>query len=310
MNCNQINNIPFRELLEKIGCKPVKENNKELWYLSLFREEKTASFKVNISANNFYDFGYGIGGTIVDFWCRYKTCNVKMAIKEISQLFSFPEQEHKIQLGSVSKAIKKIKEPKIKILDIKPITHSRLIDYLDERCLPKCVYSYIKEITFELKGIRNFAIGFQNDKEGYELRNKLFKGCTSKSVTTVINENSKVLCVFEGWSDYLSYLERTVACQYDVVQDWYKGMNESFLILNSLSMKEQATTYLKQFEQVKLYLDNDDAGRNLTAEFINSFSHVKDCSETYSEFKDFNEYHIFQTRKFQRTMDKISNLTL
>ena len=176
--------------------------------------------------------------------------------------------------------------------------------------MPKCVYSYIKEITFELKGIRNFAIGFQNDKEGYELRNKLFKGCTSKSVTTVINENSKVLCVFEGWSDYLSYLERTVACQYDVVQDWYKGMNESFLILNSLSMKEQATTYLKQFEQVKLYLDNDDAGRNLTAEFINSFSHVKDCSETYSEFKDFNEYHIFQTRKFQRTMDKISNLTL
>lgn len=309
MNCQQINNIPFRELLEKLGYNPVKKNNKEFWYLSPFREERTPSFKINISNNTFYDFGEGVGGTIVDFWCRYKNCNVKTAIKEISQLFSFPEQKHKTQFDLTRNESKKLKESQIKVLDVKPITHTILIDYLNDRCLSERIYPYIEEVTFELKGNRNFAIGFKNDKGGYELRNKLFKGCTSKAITTLIKENSKVLCVFEGWSDYLSYLERTIACEYEVVQDWYKSMNESFLILNSLSMKEQSITHLKQFEQVNLYLDNDDAGRNLSSEFSNLFSNVKDCSEGYSQFKDYNEFHVFQTRKFQKSMDDIRNLT-
>lgn len=310
MNCQQINNIPFRELLEKLGCNPVKENNKEFWYLSPFREERTPSFKINISNNTFYDFGEGIGGTIVDFWCRHKNCNVKAAIKEIPQLFSFPEQKHKTQFTLTGKEPKKSKESLIKVLDVKPITHSKLIGYLNDRCLSERIYPYIEEVTFELKGNRNLAIGFQNDKGGYELRNKLFKGCTSKAITTLIKENPKVLCVFEGWSDYLSYLERTIACEYEVVQDWYKRINESFLILNSLSMKEQAVPCLKQFEQVNLYLDNDDAGRSLTTELTSLFSNTKDCSETYSQFKDYNEYHVFQTRKFQKGMDDLRNLTL
>lgn len=310
MNCQQINNIPFRELLENLGFIPVKENNRELWYLSPFRAEKTASFKVSASNNTFYDFGEGIGGTIVDFWCHYKNCNVKIAIDYISRLFSFPEQEYKAQQSSpISKAPKKPKAPQIKILDIKPITHPKLIEYLNDRCLSKRVYPYIREVTFELKGNQNFAIGFRNDKGGYELRNRLFKGCTSKSITTFIKDESMVLCVFEGWSDYLSYLEQTVACEHEIVQDWYKDMNESYLILNSLSMKEQAIPYLRQFEQVKLYLDNDDAGRNLSAEFSGLFSNAEDCSGTYSEFKDYNEYHIFQTRKSQKRMDDLHSLT-
>lgn len=309
MNCQQINNIPFIELLDKLGYKPVKENNRELWYLSPFREERTASFKVNVSNNIFYDFGGGTGGTIVDFWCRLHSCNVKTAIDEISRLFSFPEQGYNTQQSSsISKASKKPKNPQIKILDIKPITHPKLIEYLNDRCLSERVYPYIREITFELKGNRNFAIGFRNDKGGYELRNSLFKGCSSKSITTFIKDGSKVLCVFEGWSDYLSYLEQTVACEHEIVQDWYKDMNESYLILNSLSMKEQAIPYLRQFEQVKLYLDNDDAGRNLSAEFSGLFSNAEDCSGTYSEFKDFNEYHIFEKRKYQKAMDDIRNM--
>lgn len=311
MNCNQINNIPFRELLEKLGFKLVKENNRELWYLSPFREEKSASFKVNIASNTFYDFGEGSGGTIVDFLCRLHNCNVKAAIEEVSRLFSFPKQGYKTQQSSpISKASKKSKESQIKILDVKAIVHPKLMQYLNDRCLSERVYPYINEITFELKGNRNFAIGFMNDKGGYELRNSLFKGCTNKAITTLIKEESNILCVFEGWSDYLSYLERTIASEHEVVQDWYKDINESYLILNSLSMKKQAIPYLNQFEQVRLYLDNDDAGRNLSAEFTSLFSHVKDCSESYSQFKDYNEYYIFEKRKYHKAMDDIRNMIL
>lgn len=311
MNCQQINNIPFRELLEKLGFIPVKENNRELWYLSLFREEKTASFKVSASNNTFYDFGEGIGGTIVDFWCRLHNCNVKTAIEEVSRLFSFPKQVYNTQQSSpMTKAPKKPKKTQIKILDIKPITHLKLIEYLNNRCLSERVYPYIREVTFELKGNRNFAIGFMNDKDGYELRNSLFKGCTNKAITTLIKEESKILCVFEGWSDYLSYLERTIASEHEVVLDWYKDINESYLILNSLSMKKQAIPYLNQFEQVRLYLDNDDAGRKLSAEFTSLFFHAKDCSDSYSQFKDYNEYYIFEKRKYNKAMDDIRNMIL
>lgn len=309
MNCQQINNIPFRELLEELGFKPVKENNKELWFLSPLRDEKTASFKINISNNTFYDFGEGTGSTIVDFWCGFKNCNVKTAIDEISRLFSFPQQEPKAQYNKKRQPLKPAKQPQIKILDVRPITHTKLIEYLEDRYLSERIYPYIKEVTFELKSIRNFAIGFKNDKGGYELRNSLFKSCTSKSITTVIKEDSKVLCIFEGFMDYLSYLEQTVTSEFEIVQNWYKDMNESFLVLNSLSMKEQVIPYIKQFEHVKLYLDNDNAGQSLTAELVSLFPHAENCSISYSQFKDYNEYHVLQTRNFRKNIDDIMNMT-
>lgn len=93
MNCRQINNIPFGKVLAMQGYSPIKETAKELWYLSPFREERTPSFKVNIGSNTFFDFGEGIGGTIIDFWCRYQRCDVKTAICQLSSSFSFPKQE-------------------------------------------------------------------------------------------------------------------------------------------------------------------------------------------------------------------------
>ena len=53
-----------------------------------------------------------------------------------------------------------------------------------------------------------FAVGFPNRSGGYEIRNKLFKGCIApKDITHIQQEQPKESCyLFEGFMDYLSFL--------------------------------------------------------------------------------------------------------
>ena len=278
MNCQRINNIPFSHIFSKIGIEPTKQKNKATWYKSPFREERTASFKVNLETNRYYDFGEGIGGTVVDFWCKYKSCDVKTTIKEVSSLFSFPEQriitKPIFKRGSFKKS-----ESRIVIHEVKPLFSYPLKKYLTSRGLSQRVYPYIKEVNYENSAGRFDAIGFKNDLEGFELRNEKYKGCSSKTITSLIKEDSTTLSVFEGFIDFLSYLERTQT-------------DESFLILNSLAMSQKAKTLFTKFEKVKLFLDNDSAGKTLTRELLSEFSNVIDQSSTYGEYEDYNDFHV------------------
>ena len=278
MNCQRINNIPFSHIFSKIGIKPTKHKNKATWYKSPFREERTASFKVNLETNRYYDFGEGIGGTVVDFWCKYKSCDVKTTIKEVSSLFSFSEQKM-ITKPIFKRGSFKKSESRIVIHEVKPLFSYTLKKYLTSRGLSQRVYPYIKEVNYENSAGMFDAIGFKNDLEGFELRNEKYKGCSSKTITSLIKEDSTTLSVFEGFIDFLSYLERTQT-------------DESFLILNSLAMSQKAKTLFTKFEKVKLFLDNDSAGKTLTRELLSEFSNVIDQSSTYGEYEDYNDFHV------------------
>ena len=278
MNCQRINNIPFSHIFSKIGIEPTKQKNKATWYKSPFREERTASFKVNLETNRYYDFGEGIGGTVVDFWCKYKSCDVKTTIKEVSSLFSFSEQKM-ITKPIFKRGSFKKSEPRIVIHEVKPLFAYPLKKYLTGRGLSQRIYPYIKEVNYENSAGRFDAIGFKNDLEGFELRNEKYKGCSSKTITSLIKEDSTTLSVFEGFIDFLSYLERTQT-------------DESFLILNSLAMSQKAKTLFTKFEKVKLFLDNDSAGKTLTRELFSEFSNVIDQSSTYGEYEDYNDFHV------------------
>ena len=278
MNCQRINNIPFSHIFSKIGIEPTKQKIKATWYKSPFREERTASFKVNLETNRYYDFGEGIGGTVVDFWCKYKSCDVKTTIKEVSSLFSFSEQKM-ITKPIFKRGSFKKSDPRIVIHEVKPLFAYPLKKYLTSRGLSQRIYPYIKEVNYENSAGRFDAIGFKNDLDGFELRNEKYKGCSSKTITSLIKEDSTTLSVFEGFIDFLSYLERTQA-------------DESFLVLNSLAMSKKAKTLFTKFEKVKLFLDNDSAGKTLTRELISEFSNVIDQSSTYGEYEDYNDFHV------------------
>src|ERR1700744_6429567 len=59
--------------LAMLGMQPsaIKNSETDFWYLSPFRNERTASFHVNRAVNQWYDFGLAAGGNMVDFCLRY-----------------------------------------------------------------------------------------------------------------------------------------------------------------------------------------------------------------------------------------------
>jgi DNA primase len=66
MNIVEAKNIPLADYLQSLGITPYKKQGCNLWYYSPLREETEPSFKVNPTRNEWYDFGLGKGGNILD----------------------------------------------------------------------------------------------------------------------------------------------------------------------------------------------------------------------------------------------------
>lgn len=135
-----------------------------------------------------------------------------------------------------------------------------------------------------------FAIGFKNKSDGYEVRNRFFKGCMSPKDITHIRQQGepRYTCyVFEGMMDYLSFLslrlQKFPSCPSLDAQD--------YVILNSTSNVDKAIDTLHGYERISCLLDNDDAGRKATFAIETALGYrVRDASHLYSEYKDLNDY--------------------
>ncbi len=66
MNKETAKMIPIADYLAKKGFQPQREQGNSLWYVSPFRDEQKASFKVNTAINKWYDFGNDKKGDILD----------------------------------------------------------------------------------------------------------------------------------------------------------------------------------------------------------------------------------------------------
>ena len=64
MNMEEIRGIPITDFLARLGHEPKRQRGDECRYLAPYREERTASFQVNIRKNVWHDFGTGRGGDI------------------------------------------------------------------------------------------------------------------------------------------------------------------------------------------------------------------------------------------------------
>ena len=71
------------------------------------------------------------------------------------------------------------------------------------------------------------------------------------------------------------------------------------LVLNSVSNVARAIRYLndRHLTHIRAFLDNDDAGRKATNDFIRAGFKVEDMSVHYGNFKDLNEFHVCRMRK-------------
>ena len=64
MDIGMIRQTPLEDLLARLGHTPMRRKGAEFWYKSPYRDERTASFKVDTAKGLWYDFGTGKGGDI------------------------------------------------------------------------------------------------------------------------------------------------------------------------------------------------------------------------------------------------------
>ncbi len=281
MNCTQAKKIPITHYLNTIGIKPDGLKNSSAWYCSPFRQETKPSFKVDRQNNIWYDFGTGSGGNILDLVMQLNNTDVTGALialqkPEIAkQTFSFSEQQ---------------KDPisNIQIKHVQPLQNRALLQYLASRkiTLHKAA-NFVKEAYYQVNGKQYFALAFENDKGGFELRNKYFKGCSSPKAITTIKRSNRAANIFEGLMDFLSALE------------FHKTTNpvSTCIILNSVSNLDNIISSLQDYQHINLYLDNDTTGERATEKIKSTCKIVHDFSKIiYPDCNDFNDYLIQYNR--------------
>ncbi len=267
-------NICIVKTLANLGHYPTRKSEKEAWFLSPLRSETQASFNVSFNKNLWYDFGTGKGGNVIDLVMLLENCSFQDALNFLSDntiSFSF---------GPEIPDTKKDTDAVIDIVQVQSISHPALCGYLSSRGIPLAEgNAYCKEIRYKLKGKEFFSLGLQNHLDGWELRNKYFKGSIAPKSHTHLKNGSKNLLVTEGLFDFLSLtvLENKLVNTSDVI------------ILNSLSFLAQIQTHFPEYNQVLLYLDNDAAGDIATRKLLTRFDNVTDKRNSYKNFKDLNE---------------------
>ena len=295
MNIEQAKGIAMSEIMEKIGHLPAKKKAADIWYLSPFRNEKTASFHVNTARNVWYDFGEAKGGDVISFVCTYlkgygEDHTVVDALRWLKNMMPHPSSNLFITTEEPVQACETLTLQKLH--DLK---HRGLINYLDSRGIPLALAKkYLKEALIQNANTRRkfYALSLRNEENGYELRNKFFKGCIApKSISFIRGTKSPAseIHVFEGVMDFLSVIAQ---------QKGYH-LDGDVVILNSVACLPKAIPYLKNYtyETVYSWLDNDIAGKKASqtlksfVEKETNFSFMS-MNNIYAPYKDVNAWHV------------------
>ena len=277
MNCEEVKEkISIRTVLESFNLFPVKENRKTAFYFALDREEKIPSLSVDFVKNKAFDFGTGKSYDVISIVQQMNQCSVSEALKYLEKFdFSVQNEFHNEEL---------MQKKEYEILKARKIQHPALIQYLKSRKVYE-QKELVKEIEYEVNGKKYFGIGFFNNSEGVEIRNKYSKMCLGKKDVTLIKNELNIsteIVIFEGFFDYLTYknLEQK------------ENSNSDYLILNSTAMLFKVEELLRKYQKISLFLDNDDNGELVKSKIQNQYKYknVEDCSLIYQKFKDLNEW--------------------
>ena len=150
--------IGYGAMAIRQGFQSQKIRGADTWYLSPFRDEKDASFKVNRNKNVWYDHGLGKGGRLVDFVMEFYHCNTSEALQKIVS-FQPQKVQEKIAVKPIlqgpENAVKNVvaeDENRIIITGVKhPVTDINLCRYAAKRKITDDVLNeWCSEISFLL----------------------------------------------------------------------------------------------------------------------------------------------------------------
>jgi len=309
MNIAQAKCIPIADYLARQGHQPKRERmgGRELWYHSPIRDgDENPSFKVDTVKNVWFDHGKAEGGTIIELVKEMCACDIRDALRhlEATHLYSPALQTpvtatpaRRASRGSEAAPAKravageKEKSTALELLQSGPLEHPALLQYLSKRGIDHDVArKYISQIDFKAPQSAGtyFALGYPAGG-GFEARNALFKGFvgTGKDVTFHDKPGATLLRVFEGFMDFLSYLTAGKA----------QEASGAVVVLNSTNLWRRALPYVSdpRFEEVRLYLDNNDAGSAATAKLAEyAAGKATDMRDHFAGFDDLNAWLLGQ----------------
>lgn len=273
LQCADAKRLDLVDFLASLGHEPQRITHHDYWYRSPFRQERTASFKVNRPKNVWYDHGIDQGGDLIDFGTRYFDCSVSALLARLS---SQAPMALRVAGEKENKPV-----PRVQVVGVHSLEDRQLLDYLRSRAIPVPIArQHCREVDFCLHDRSYTAIGFPNQSGGFELRSPTFKGSSAPKDFSFIGFAKQELTVFEGFFDFLSH------------RAMHPGRPlQNALVLNSLAFLQKARPVMEQHPTVNLYLDNDTAGRAHTQQALqwNPDKYV-DQSHRYRNHSDLNQW--------------------
>lgn len=284
MQLHDIKQVSIVDYLAQTGFEAKLIKGVNYWYCSPLRSELTPSFKVNAERNQWYDFGTGDHGDIIDLVCALQHCFTAEAMRRLAALKGV-RLAPSFSFGGTTPV--RPQTPSMELIGVQAVKHPKLLLYLSERGLqPSDVSPFLSEVYYKVSGKCFFALGFPNDAGGWELRNPYFKGCFApKAISTIKGTDSHKLQLFEGFMDFLSW------------RKLHPEVQDDSIILNSLTLLPKLIPTLHPYPMIECFLDNDEAGDRATKQLFDAGLPAKDMRACYAPYKDINEYLILAEQR-------------
>lgn len=287
MTIEEAKAIDLRDFLTAIDSKEVKTRGRNHWYRSPFRDEHDASFKVNSERNEWFDFGIGRGGNIIELGkLLYNTTYIPEILRHIEAYAAKIPNEKE----SPSKQVH-VEDTSKSNIQLLPLSHPALLYYVRDRGVDiEVAKTYCREIHYQVRGRSYYGIAFLNRSGGMEIRNPFFKGCEGGKDISIVHplqgNVANQCCIFEGFFNFLSYM----TLKKQGIRGICITQECDCIILNSVSNINKACPVVGQYEYIHCYLDNDDAGHKATEKLVTLYhSKVIDESHSYHPHNDLND---------------------
>ena len=280
--------VPVADILSHLGYSDRHQGD---MFYSPFRNEVSPSFHINHKANVWYDHGTGVGGGVLDLVRLLTNCSVREALDYLASIKGIIPDS--VNIPRESRQVER--KPMINIIKTySPVENETLKAYALNRGISGDILNrYCQEVVYEIKGKRNHrfhAIGFPNCEDGYVLRSTKQKRCTGNAPTWIdSNENvsdvksADTLYVFEGFMDFLSWK----------MMDEFTFDRYDCCVLNSVTNLGKIIAKVAEYETVKTFLDNDDAGLRAFSQLAQALEttdvSISEMSGLYDGYKDLNE---------------------
>jgi hypothetical protein len=253
---------------------------KGVCFKSPFRTDSNPSATIFANTKIFYDIGTGERMNLLNFIMKLENCNFDAAFQIVSNHIT-PEPQRSAPDTNTAQAAQYV---------YRQLQNRNLIQYAQQRGISEpTAKNYLSECWQDGK---YYYLAFRNDKGGHVLRNGTKSGYSKSNakgeptgVTTIDNQSDRVV-IFEGFFDFLSWVEYMTA-------NGKQARHFNAIVLNSCVNVSYILNALGAYAHIYLLLDNDPKGNDTAAKILNRYP---DTAQNLTPrlltdgSKDFNDY--------------------